>query len=68
VVTPSNSAALGYITKRLWVGGTGDVKVDTAGGDLGVIFSSIPAGAYLVGAFTKVYATGTTATLITAQY
>jgi hypothetical protein len=53
--------------RRLYVGGTGDVKIDTAGGQTGVTFKNVPVGFLDVHA-TKVYRTGTTATTIRAQW
>jgi hypothetical protein len=47
----------------LYVGGTGDVKVDLYK-STGITFKAVPAGTTLRGVFTKVYSTanGTTAT------
>jgi hypothetical protein len=53
--------------RRLYVGGTGDVKVDTAGGQSGITFHAVPAG-FLDVHVTKVYKTGTTATNLTALW
>lgn len=53
--TPANFMAL-------YVGTTGDIKVDTLGGSPGVIFKTVPVGMFPV-AVSKVYSTanGTTA-------
>lgn len=61
-VTPSDTVVgLGYV--GLYVGGTGDIKVTTdAGTD--VVFKACPVGAQIRLAITRVYATGTTATLL----
>lgn len=48
----------------IYVGGTGDVKVDMAHGATGIIYKAVPVGTYLRGIFKKVYATGTTATFL----
>lgn len=65
-VTPSDSADI-RTTRGLWVGGGGNVKVDMAYGTT-VTFSNVPAGTPLPVQVTRVYATGTTATLIVAMY
>jgi hypothetical protein len=49
----------------LYVGGTGDVKVDLVGGGT-VTFKAVPVGTILPVQVTKVYATGTTATFLVA--
>lgn len=66
-VTPSDTTDLSFATKRIWVGGTGAVKVNTVGGET-VTYTGVPAGAYLNVRATRVYATGTTATNIVAEY
>jgi hypothetical protein len=50
----------------LYVGGTGDIKIDTPNGDT-VTFSAVPVGIFPVRA-NRVYSTGTTATNIVALY
>lgn len=50
----------------LYVGSGGNVKVDFAGGGSGIVFASVPTGAFLPIHITKVYSVGTTATLIVA--
>lgn len=60
-VTPSDTAAVAF--SALYVGGAGNVKVDTPF-STGVTFTGVPAGALLPVQVTKVYATGTTATSI----
>ena len=50
---------------RLFVGGSGTVKVKMAGGE-DVTFSGVVAGSELNVLVTQVFATGTTATLILA--
>lgn len=66
-VTTSDTADLTYASKRLWVGGPGAVKVNTVGGAT-VVYAAVPAGTYLKVRATRVYATGTTATNIVAEY
>lgn len=64
-VTPSDSANLTN-DGMLYIGVTGDVKVDTANGDT-LTFTAHPVG-YMPVIVRKVYATGTTATNINALY
>jgi hypothetical protein len=53
--------------RRLYVGGTGDVKVDLVGGETAVTFKTVPVG-FLDVHVTKVYRTGTTATNLVALW
>jgi hypothetical protein len=66
-VTPDNSTDLPSFARGLYVGGAGDVKVDTAGADT-VTFAGVPAGSLLPVRVRRVYATGTTATSIVAVW
>jgi hypothetical protein len=66
-VTPSDTANLPTASKRLWVGGAGNVKVLTVGGST-VTYTAVPAGTYLKVRALQVFATGTTATNIVAEY
>lgn len=68
-VTPSDTADLAIASKRLWIGGAGNVKVDTVGGST-VVYTAVPAGTYLYVRARRVYATpgGTAATNIVAEY
>jgi hypothetical protein len=66
-VTPSDTVDLAFASKRLWVGGAGNVKVTLVGGTT-VIYTAVPAGVYLVVRASRVYATLTTATSIVAEY
>ena len=66
-VTPSDSVALAFASKRLWIGGTGAVKVQTTGGET-VTYTGVPAGVYLHVRAVQVFFTGTTATNIVAEY
>ena len=65
-VTPNDSADLDRYARRLYVGGTGDVKVDMLDGST-VTFSSVPVGELNI-SVARVYATGTTAANIVAIY
>lgn len=66
-VTPSNSVDITYVSRALYIGSTGDVKVDMKGGQT-VTLVAVPAGAILPIRVTRVYATGTTASSIIALY
>lgn len=67
-VTPNDGADLAKIpTRGLWIGGAGNVKVDMADGTT-VTFVGATAGSILPVQVKRVYATGTTATSITALY
>ena len=59
--------ALDPNSRGIYVGGTGDLKVDMA--DTGtVVFSAVPAGSLLPIQVANVWKVGTTATLILALY
>ena len=60
-ITPNDSTTFTDNAFGIYVGGDGDVKVDTLDGDE-VTFSGAKAGTTLPVIATKVYATGTTAT------
>jgi hypothetical protein len=62
-VTPSDSTDLTFVSRGLWIGGTGAVSVVMVGGDT-VTFSGINAGTLLPVRVSRVRSTGTTATLI----
>lgn len=66
-VTPADGSNLTHAARALFVGGAGDIKVDTLGGDT-VTFTGVVAGSILPVRILKVYATGTTATNIVAVY
>lgn len=66
-VTKSDSADLPTASKRLWVGGAGNIALITVGGDT-VTYTSIPAGTYLNVRAARVLSTNTTATNIVAEY
>ena len=66
-VTPNDSADLTNVSRSLYVGGAGNVKVDMA--DVGTVtFTGVPAGTILPIRVKRVYATGTTATTILVLY
>ena len=66
-VVPSDTVNLAQPTRSIYVGGTGDVKVITVGGQT-TIFKAVPVGTTLNVAASRVFATGTTATNIVALY
>lgn len=66
-ITPSDTTDLENVSKRLWIGGAGNVALITAGGDT-VTYNSVPAGTYLNVRATRVKFTGTSATNIVAEY
>ncbi len=66
-VIPDDTVALPIASKRLWVGGAGNISLVTVGGAT-VVYSGVPAGSYLNVRAAQVSATGTTATNIIAEY
>lgn len=65
-VTPSDTANLpGVATGGLYVGGAGNLTVQLANGDA-VTLTAVPAGTLVPLIANKVFATGTSATLIIA--
>jgi len=63
VLTPSDSADLANVAAALWVGGAGNISLDTPDGTT-VLISGIPAGTVLPVRVRRVRSTSTTATLI----
>lgn len=68
VVTPSDTLDLATSARALYVGGAGNVTLDTVGGQAAVLVSAIPAGTVLPIRAQRVRATGTNATLIVALW
>ena len=66
-VTPDDGNDLTYITSALVIGTGGNVKVNMAGGQLGVVVKA-QSGQLLPFRVTRVWATGTTATDIVAVW
>ena len=66
-ITPSDGANLPHVTTRIWIGGAGTLKVDMERSGT-VTLSGVPAGTILDIAAKKVYATGTSATLLIAFF
>ena len=71
-VTPADGSDLAIISRALWIGGAGDLKVTMKGmqGDAGssITLVGIPAGTLLPLAVDRVWSTGTTATNIVALW
>lgn len=65
-VTASDTANINP-TRGVYIGGAGDLKVDTAGGTT-ITLSATAAGSILPISVKRIYATGTTATNIVALY
>jgi len=75
-VTPSNTVDIPSVSTQdgagnngcvLYVGGAGDIKVTTAGGDT-VVFTGLLAGMFVPVQVLRVWATDTTATNIVALW
>lgn len=66
-VTTSDSADLSYVTRGIYVGGSGNLKVDMLGGG-SVTFTGLAAGVIHPIRATRIYATGTTATGVIALW
>lgn len=64
-VTPDNDNELDYITRGVYVGTTGNLRVKMAGGET-VTIPTIPAGTTLAIRVIQIYATLTTASGIVA--
>lgn len=64
-VTPDDNNNMPNAGYCFWIGGAGNLKVTTVGGQT-VTFSGIPAGTVLNIQAVKVFSTGTTASLILA--
>ena len=66
-VTPNDSTDLADTGRALYIGGAGNISVDTVGGQT-VTFTGIPAGTLLPICVTRVNSTSTTATGIVALW
>lgn len=67
-VTPNDSTDLTTMARGLYIGGAGNVTLDTAGGETTVAFVGVPAGTTLPIRTARVRSTGTTATNIVALW
>lgn len=66
-ITPADGADLATVTRGIYAGGAGDLKVVTLGGDT-VTFVGLAAGVIHPIRAARVFATGTTATSIVGVY
>lgn len=66
-ITPNNTTDLTRVTRGIYVGTSGDLKVDTADGDT-VTFVGLSAGVIHPMRIRRVYATGTDADDIIGVY
>jgi hypothetical protein len=67
-VTPHNSTDFTYACRALYIGGAGNVSVETVGGQSAVVFVGVAAGTILPIRVSRVNSTSTTATSIVAIY
>jgi hypothetical protein len=65
-VVPSDTVDLTVAPRRLWIGGAGNVHINTLAGN-SLTYTAVPAGVYLQVRPSRVFATGTTATNIVAE-
>jgi hypothetical protein len=66
-ITPNDSADLPFKTRGIYVGGTGNLRVDMLNTGT-VTFVDVAAGSVLPLCIEKVYATSTTATFLIGLY
>ena len=66
-VTPSDSVDLTYVTRGIYVGVTGSLKVTMVGGEA-VTFVALAAGAIHPIRASRIWATGTTAASVIGVY
>jgi hypothetical protein len=69
-ITPSDSTDLTFVTKAIYVGGGGSIKVELVGDTTpaNVTFTSVQAGSILPIRVRKIYSANTTATNIIGLY
>jgi hypothetical protein len=63
----SPQTTIGNTGCNLYIGGAGNVKVTTIGGDI-ITFTAVPVGSVLPVQVIKLHSTGTTATLVNALW
>lgn len=66
-VTPNDNADLGYVSRALYIGVTGDVVVNMVGIGTPITFKAVPVGILPIRA-ARVLSTGTTATNIVSLW
>jgi hypothetical protein len=62
-IAPDDASDLSNVTRALYVGGTGNLRVRMLGGET-ASFANVPSGTLMPLRVTRVLATGTTATAI----
>jgi len=67
-ITPSDTAELRFVTRSIYVGGTGDITLRLAGDAGQLLIKAVPAGTMLPLRVRQVFATGTTATGLVGFY
>jgi hypothetical protein len=67
-ITPSDTLELPFVTRAVYVGGTGDITLRLAGGTASQLIKAVPVGTVLPLRVRQVFATGTGATLIIGMY
>jgi len=66
-ITPHDTNELGYVTNAIWIGGDGNVKLVTEGGDT-VTLTAAKAGSLIPVRAKQVFSTLTTATNLVALW
>lgn len=66
-ITPDDDTDLTFVTRAIWVGTGGNLKVTLVGGET-VTYKNLPDGTEKVGCFVRVFATGTTASDLVGEY
>lgn len=67
-ITPDNDEDLAYVTRGIYVGVAGDVKVDMFGTGTAIVFKDLAAGVVHPLRVKRVYEAGTDATDIVGVY
>lgn len=67
-ISPDDNNDLSYVTRSIYVGTGGDIKVDMYGGEDAVTFANVPGGQVLPIRATRVYDTDTDATNMVGLY
>jgi hypothetical protein len=67
-ITPSDTTELPFVTRAIYVGGSGDLTVRLAGDTAQVTLKAVAVGTMLPIRVRQVYVTGTGATLLVGLY
>ena len=67
-ITPSDTAELPFVTREVWVGGSGNITLRLSNDTSSVVLTAVPVGTRLRLRARQIYATGTTATLLVGLY